>query len=225
MRISGRTLLFVEKDKSLLRDLSDYFAVENAALFVTELSEARKYLRFFNFDAMVLDLDDADGEGLELLKSEENLPPTVVLSSRTAESDILNALYLGACDYITKPCSMKLLEAKLKLRLRPSTNAMMSCDGLVTNPISKVAKYYDTIIPLTASEFNILAFLMKNHGQFFTSDELYEKIWRAQSYGNATIRKHISSLRQKLQNACMGREFITNEFGKGYTFPGTVVFE
>ncbi len=225
MKISGRAILFVEDDKQLMRRLSDYFSVENAVVFVSSIREARKYLRFISFDALVLDIILPDGCGLDLLKSMNNLPPTIIYSCLSNEYDILNALSLGAADYIIKPCSMQLLEAKIKLRLLPSGNVTLSSNGLVLNPITRQASYYNEKLSLTSSEFNVLYFLMQNSNKFFTSDELYEKIWSAKSLNSATVRKHLSSMRKKLAVACPNTELIINDFGKGYSFIGEVTFE
>ena len=59
---------------------------------------------------------------------------------------------------------------------------------------------------------------MSNPGTFFSSNELYEKIWLARSLNTTTIRKHISSMRRKLLDATEGKEFILTDFGKGYAF-------
>ncbi len=225
MTISGRTILFVEDDKQQIQELSAHFSNENAVVFVSDVEEAVKYLRFINFDALVLDIVLPNSLGLELLQTVPHLPPTVIYSSLDSEHDILHALSLGAVDYIVKPCSMRLLEAKLKLRLLPTQQACMSCNGLFLNPTNKKATYYGEPIPLTSSEINLLVFLMKHHNRFFSGDELYEKIWNAKSLNSATVRKHLSSLRQKLENSCNGKELIINEFGKGYAFIGDVKFE
>ncbi len=225
MQIIGRRLLFVEDDKTLVKNYSEYFSEENVAVCVNTLEEAKKYLRFLSFDAVVLDLVLGTSDGLELFQMVDNLPPVVVCSSLSTEYDVLNALQRGAVDYVVKPCSMRLLEARLKLRLRPTNDGLLSCEGLVINPVSKVAKFYEQPVPLTASEFNVLCFLMRNSGRFFLSDQIYEQIWHAESLNTATVRKHISALRSKLEEVCAGKAFIRNEFGKGYAFIGKVVFD
>ncbi len=225
MQISGKKLLFVEDDKELTLRLSEHFSEENIAVFVSNLDDAKKYLRFIQFDAVVLDLLLGETNGLKLFSATADLPPVVIYSSLGSDFDIINALSQGAVDYVVKPCSMRLLEAKLKLRLRPSREGILSSGGLKLNPVNKMAKYYEQTIPLTASEFNILYFLMKKNDRFFTSDQLYEKVWNLQSLNTATVRKHISSLRHKLTQACNGTDFIRNEFAKGYAFCGDVSAE
>ncbi len=224
MTISGRTLLFVESNKTAAEELSRHFSEENVVVLAQTMNEAEKYLHFLSFDACILDLVLPDGSGYELLRKISGRLPTVIYTALGSEADVLKALELGAVDYITKPVSMRLLEAKLKLRLLPSKNATISCGSLVLNPVSKLAKYDDTVIPLTASEFNILAYLMKHPRKFYTGDQLYERIWNAKSLNTATVRKHISSLRPKLVEVS-GKEFIVNEFGSGYAFIGDVTYQ
>ncbi len=225
MKISGRTLLFVEDDKRTVEQLSEHFSHDNAVIFVHTIDEAIKYLHFISFDALILDMVLPDGSGMSLLRTIKELPPTVVYSTLDTEYDIIAALKAGAIDYIVKPCSMRVLEAKVKLRLRPSKKATISSAGLVLNPMNRTARFLSATIPLTASEFNILYFLMSHSGTFFSSDEIYERIWNAKSLGTATIRKHMSSLRPKLQEACPNRDFLVNEFGHGYAFMGEVTYE
>ncbi len=225
MLITGRTLLFVEDDMRVIKELNDFFAHDNAVMFVRTLDEAVKYLHFISFDALILDMVLPDGTAMQLLRMVKELPPTVIYSTLDNEYDIVTALTSGAIDYIIKPCPMRVLEAKLRLRLRPSKKATITASGLTLNPMNRTAKYLGCAIPLTASEFNILYFLMSNSGEFFTSDEIYEKIWNAKSMGTATIRKHMSSLRPKVADACPGQDFLVNEFGHGYAFIGDVTYE
>ncbi len=225
MKMRGRRILFVEDDKRLTNVIAEHFSVANLAVFVQTVDDARKYLRFLHFDAVVLDVVLGSESGLRLLQALPNLPPVVVYSVLDSEQDILRALELGAVDYIVKPCSMQLLEAKLKLRLSPARDGVLVSDGLALNPIQKSATYYEAPLHLTGSEFDILYFLMQNTGEIFPAEQLYEQLWNEQSLHNTTVRKHISSIKAKLTEVCPQREFIRNEFAKGYRFVGDVACE
>ncbi len=222
MKIRGRRILFVEDDNRLTGELFEHFSIANLAVFVRTVEDARKYLRFLHFDAVVLDVVLGEENGLRLLESLPNLPPVLVYSVLDTEYDILRALELGAVDYVVKPCSMALLEAKLKLRLSPARFGVLTSDGLSLNPTQKSATYYDASLHLTSIEFDILYFLMQNTGEIFPAEQLYEQLWQEQSLNNTTVRKHISGIKAKLTEICPQREFVRNEFGKGYHFVGEV---
>ena len=115
---------------------------------------------------------------------------------------------------------MRLLEAHIALRLLPKTDAAESFGDFSINANTRLVKYKNMTISLTPSEFNILFFLVKNRGRYFTADEIYEKIWCAPSMHTTTIRAHLSSLRRKLKAAIPAGDMIRTEFNRGYCFTG-----
>ena len=64
---------------------------------------------------------------------------------------------------------------------------------------------------------------MSHPNKFFTSDDIYEKLWQASSFKTVTVRKHISTIRKKLLDATNGKDFILTQFGVGYAFAGDMV--
>ena len=142
----------------------------------------------------------------------------IVYSKECDDDMIIGWLEAGAEDYIIRPASIRLLEAKMSLRMSGRSHLSRESGGLVINPSDKTVTYNGSLISLTSSEFNILNFLVKNEGKYYSSDELYEKIWKARALNTVTIRKHISALRRKLLIATGGVELILTDFGKGYSF-------
>ena len=172
------------------------------------------------FDAIVLDLILKNSMGLELFQRlPEVSPPVIILSTLDGEDTILSGLTSGAADYVVKPCSMRLLETHIAIRLLPKADAVETFGAFSVDANKRTVKYKGTPIPLTPSEFNILFFLIKHRGAYFTADEIYEKIWCAPSLGTTTIRTHLSSLRRKLKEATAD-DIIHTEFNKGYCFTG-----
>lgn len=218
MQLSDRKLLFIEDDLALAEEIRKYFSEKNTVMIANNVRRADECIRLLKFDAIVTDIILPDGSGLDIFEKYEKLPPVIVLSNLGSDDNILEGLYYGAIDYIVKPCSLKVLEAKLILRLAPQAKAEISANGLVLNRATRKVNYLGKPIQLTSSEFNILHYLMSHPGTFFSSNELYEKIWLAQSLNTTTIRKHISSMRRKLLDATEGKEFILTDFGKGYAF-------
>ena len=221
--VSERTLLFVEDDEKLKREIVGYFSPTNAVFTASDVEEAAELLEKRAFDAVVLDLILKGSMGLELFRAFPVLPPVVILSSLDGEDAILEGITSGAVDYVVKPCSMRLLEAHIAMRLLPKADAVETFGAFSVNATTRTVKYKGMPIALTPSEFNILFFLIKNRGRYFTADEIYEEIWSAPSLGTTVIRTHLSSLRRKLKNAMPASDVIRTEFNKGYCFTGVIL--
>ena len=222
--VYGRKLLFVEDDEKLIKEMIAYFSPANIVFTASDVEEAVEILaESGNFDAVILDLILKNSMGMDLLKVFPALPPVIILSSLDGEDSIFTGLTSGAADYVVKPCSMRLLETHIAIRLLPKTDAIATIGSFSVNANLRTVKYKNIPIALTPSEFNILFFLVKNRGLYFTADEIYEKIWCAPSLHTTTIRAHLSSLRRKLKAAIPTSDIIRTEFNKGYCFTGEVL--
>lgn len=219
--VKGRKLLVVEDDEKLKREIVMYFSPENAVFTAGDADEAAEILtEEGNFDAVVLDLILKNSMGMDLLRTFPALPPVIILSSLDGEDDIMAGLTSGAADYVVKPCTMRLLETHIAIRLLPKADAVETFGSFSVNANTRAVKCGNTSVSLTPSEFNILFFLVKHKGRYFTADEIYEEIWCAPSLHTTTIRAHLSSLRRKLKEALPAADIIRTEFNKGYCFTG-----
>lgn len=218
--VKGRKLLIVEDDEKLKREIAMYFSPENFVFTAQDVDEAAEILsEEGNFDAIVLDLILKNSMGMDLLKSPA-LPPVIILSSLSGEDYIMAGLTSGAVDYVVKPCTMRLLETHIAIRLLPKADAVETFGSFSVNANTRTVKCGNAAVSLTPSEFNILFFLVKHKGRYFTADEIYEEIWCAPSLHTTTIRAHLSSLRRKLKEALPAADIICTEFNKGYCFTG-----
>lgn len=216
--VVNRKILFVEDDLSLLMQMKNWFEAKgNTVRAASSLLAARTILEEFEPDMIVLDVILPDGSGLDLLKNFDSLPPVIILSDLGNEENILDGFQAGVTDYIVKPCSMRLLETRMRLRFLPSDQSVVECGGLRIDSYERTAFYREKALNLTSSEFNILWFFMNHPNKFFTSDEIYEQVWDAPSLKTTTIRRHLSTLRQKLKELSE-IPLIHTEFGKGYIF-------
>ena len=222
--VCERCLLFIEDDEKLKREMTDYFSPSNTVFTASDVEEAVDILtETGNIDAVVLDLILKHSSGMELFKVFPELPPVIILSSLDGEDTIFTGLTSGAADYVIKPCSMRLLETHIALRLLPKADAVETFGAFSVNANTRTVKYRGMPVSLTPSEFNILFFLVKNRGKYFTANEIYENIWCAPSLHTTTIRTHLSSLRRKLKAAIPACDIIRTEFNKGYCFTGEVL--
>lgn len=219
MKIENKRILFVEDNHELLKNLMEYFgARQNEVYGAKSRREAAIMLHQHQFDICILDLILPDGMGLDLFEYRDVLPPVIILSDLGTEDDMLEGFDSGAVDYVVKPCSMRLLETRMCLRLKKGEDGKIEVGQLKIDTSKRVVTYRGEIIQLTGSEFNILHFLMTHAGKYYSANEIYEAIWKAPSLNSPTIRKHISSMRRKITDIAKGEEFILTDFGKGYAF-------
>ena len=221
LKVENRSILIVEDNNELRERTADYFSAANSVVQCSTLSEAFDAVQNRKFDIILLDVILPDGSGLKLLEKDVSTP-VVIFSDLGADSNILDGLRAGATDYIVKPSSNEVLEARMALRLLPDESAILSLHNLTVNVSKRTAEYKKRTLNLTSSEFNILVFLMRNAGIFYTANEIYEKVWKMPYLNTTTIKAHLSNLRKKM--LAVGSEcanLIITEFGKGYAFTGS----
>ena len=219
-KVEFKNVLIVEDGDRLRESLAAYFSAKNNVTACRNLKEARAAANGKEYDIVLLDLILPDGNGKELINF-IGQTPVVILSDLGTDENVIDGISAGAADYIVKPASIPLIEARMALRLLPASKAELSSGGLTLNVNSRTAVYENAKLELTSSEFNILMFLMQNAGNFYTANEIYEKIWQMPHLNTETIKKHISNLRKKMfavSEECAS--LIISEYGKGYAFVG-----
>lgn len=168
-------------------------------------------------DVMLPDLD-----GIEILKRLKRLPktsdlPVIMATARGAEIEKIQALDLGADDYLAKPFSMMEMVARVKAVLRrykKEAPKLLVADHLILDETSHVVKNGDQIIDLTYKEYELLALLLKHQGRVYTRDQILDLIW-GHNYDceSRTVDVHIRTLRAKLGNCA---SLIKTVRGVGY---------
>lgn len=220
--VTDRKLLFVDDDPAVLEALCPYFRTRgNTVLTATDRKGALALLAEETFDAAVLDLVLPDGNGMQLFFEATRLPPVIILSTLDGEAAMLEGFSAGAVDYVVKPCSPALLEARIALRLLPRREALLLGGGLTLNVAERTVFYREKPLALTGSEFNILCFLMKHPGIFYDAEQIYTNVWEAPSMQTTTVRYHISNLRRKIKEFTQ-KNLIMTKFGEGYAFASAV---
>lgn len=217
-RVTNRKILIVEDESALRNEIANHFSKDNKVFTAVDVDGAVAILKSEKIDAVILDLVLQNSMGLDVFKKLSSLPPVIILSTLDSDDQIYHGLTAGAVDYIVKPCSLKILETRVALRLLPPENAVHAYGDFVIDAGLRTVKYRNSLIPLTSSEFNVLYFLVSHRGTFFTSDDIYESVWGAPSLQTATIRRHLSALRRKLKAVTPSLELIQTEFGRGYAF-------
>lgn len=219
-RVEYKNIMIVEDDEELRNALFAHFSKRNDVRACATYREAAHAVENDRFDVALIDVILPDGDGLDLLRLMGDTP-AIILSDLGSDGNLIQGFSAGAADYIVKPASLELIEMRMALRLLPSNVAQLSSHGLVLDMCKRTALYKRTPLALTSSEFNILMFLMRNAGTFYTASEIYENVWKMPYLNTTTIKAHLSNLRKKMyvaDKACA--ELIITEFGKGYSFVG-----
>lgn len=176
-------------------------------------------------DLILLDLGLPDEDGQVVLRKlrEWYQNPIIILSVKSAETEIVKALDSGANDYLTKPFRTQELLARIRTALRNKTTvnreSVVTFGNCSVDLSSRIVKANHEIIKLTATEYNLLALLIKNDGRVLTHQYLLKEIW-GQSYADQTqyLRVFVAQLRKKIEEDANRPKFIITESGVGYRF-------
>ena len=154
--------------------------------------------------------------------------PIILLTARTGELDRVAGLELGADDYLTKPFSPRELVARVKAVLRrtgtaaaatPASEEPLEIGGLRLDPGRRSASAGERDLALTAKEFDLLAFLLRNPRQVFSRRQLLDQVWGYGFYGDeSTVTVHVRRLREKLERNPSQPDYIQTVWGVGYKF-------
>jgi two-component system phosphate regulon response regulator PhoB len=200
--------LLIIEDEAALREVLEY-GLTHAGYQVTSLDNANDALIAIDDqlpDVILLDLMLPGLQGLQfldILRQKNHSSPVIVISARNSEEDIIKALERGADDYLPKPFSVKLLEAKIKavLRLtgeRPAPGRLVSGSVAVDLEAHK-ALCGDQELQLTQKEFDLLTLFVRRPEKVFTRNQLLNVVWGYESDVNSrTVDVHMAMLRKKL---------------------------
>ena len=154
--------------------------------------------------------------------------PIIMLTAREEENDKVFGLEAGADDYITKPFSMRELMARVKANIRrrtldsaegPALSQETPSTGLVLDPDGFAARKNGVLVELTQKEFDLLSFLMAAPDKVFTREELLDKVWNYDYYGDMrTVDVTVRRLREKIEDDPGKPAHILTKRGAGYYF-------
>ncbi len=220
-------VLVVEDDTALRRALVLNLGARGYA--VTEAgtgSRALTALADHPHDAIVLDLGLPDISGLDVIRSvrEYASTPIIVLSARSGSSDKVQALDLGADDYVTKPFHMDELLARLRAthrRLHAADAPVRATIGEVTVDLAATTAVHadGTAIHLTPTEWKILDVLVRRQGSLVGSDTLLTAVRGSADHTDPSyLRIYVGQLRRKLEPEPGRPRHLITEPGMGYRF-------
>lgn len=198
---------------------------------ITTASTAAEGLSIINSggcDLVLLDLGLPDADGLEIIKQVRawSSLPIIVISARTKEQEKVQALDLGADDYITKPFGTAELMARIRTALRHS-NKLTSDDELYKRPYvsgdltvdfeKRLVLLAGESIHLTQIEYKIVSLLARNAGKVLTYDTILTQVWGPYiEQNNQILRVNMANVRRKLEKNPAEPQYIFTEVGIGY---------
>ncbi len=223
-------LLLAEDEKILAQAI--IYALEREGMVATHAKngeEAIYLLDNYTYDMAILDITMPKVDGLEVarhIRKRQDIP-VLFLTALSGESVVLSGFELGADDYLTKPFSYKELLVRVKAILRrgqavsrqTASEASLSLDRLSIDSGSHIAKMDGEMIPLTLTEFHILAYLLNNVGRACGGKEILKIVrgYEAEEYeAREILRVHVQHLRQKMKTKKGDPEHVENVHGVGY---------
>ena len=180
-------------------------------------------------DLILLDLGLPDENGHIVLQKLRKwyTNPVVIVSVEKSEEDIVRALDNGANDYLSKPFRAGELLARIRSALRAANteegDTVLNFGELQIDLYARIVKKNNALIKLTATEFNLLALLVRNEGKVLTHQYVLRAIW-GPGYINQSqyLRVFIAQLRKKIENDQNRPEYLLTESGVGYRFVGKI---
>lgn len=216
-------ILLVDGDRQTVSAIKEmlkvYYAVD-----VAYTGQKGEELIFDNdYDAIVLDVVLPDMDGFQICKNirENNIKtPVIIVTKKSETKDKINALNLGADDYLTKPFSFEELHARLQALIRRSVNGFssdkLSINGLVLDINSNTVEYKENKIDLRLKEFRLLEYLMRNSGKVLTRSMILEHVWESDTNQlTNTVDVHVNYLRNKIDRR-FGIKIIKSVHSLGY---------
>ncbi|MBF7071800.1 response regulator transcription factor [Glaciecola sp. MH2013] len=184
---------------------------------------------------MLLDVMLPNMSGLDICRKVRDQKPEqaiIMLTAKDSETDRVLGLELGADDYMTKPFSVRELQARVRSQIRkvhllqeanqqqPSSQSNIIVSGeLKINQQTRIVTKNEDLLDLTATEFELLFHLMLHPNQVFSRTQLLESVWGYQHSGyEHTVNSHINRLRSKVESDATEPEYVQTVWGVGYKF-------
>lgn len=227
-----KKVLVVDDELKIIEVVKSFLESKGFTVYCAE--KGKEALDIFdreNISIIILDLmlPDMTGEEICMIIRKKSRVPIIMLTAKVEESDMLKGLNIGADDYITKPFSLKALQARIEAVLRRSSTDLIPLynktsfnnEDLEVDFESHIIKKNQIEVNLTPNEFKILAALIKFPGKVFTREDLINVALGDEFEGyDRAVDSHIKNIRQKIENDPKNPIYILTIYGIGYKFGG-----
>ena len=221
--------VLVVDDEDEIRDAIEIY-LKNEGIKVYKAKDgidALELLQEHDIQLIIMDIMMPRMDGIKAtfkIRESKNIP-IIMLSAKSEDTDKILGLNIGADDYITKPFNPMELVARVKSQLRRYINLgvyeekknEINVRGLILNRDTKQVTVDGEEVRLTSIEYKILELLMDNLGKVFSTDEIYDRVWK-EPYFNAdnTVAVHIRRIREKIEINPKEPKYLKVVWGIGY---------
>ena len=226
-------ILVVDDDKEIVNAIEIYLSQEGYHIIKAYDGEkALEKLKENEIHLIILDIMMPNKDGIETLQEirKDKTIPVIMLSAKSEDYDKISGLNTGADDYVTKPFNPLELIARVKSNIRryvdfnqanvkseTKTGNLLTTGALEMNDETKKVTVDGKEIKLTATEYNILKFLLENKGKVYSIEQIYENVWNEESYGAENIiAVHIRHIREKIEINPKEPKYLKVIWGIGY---------
>ena len=226
-----KRILVIEDEPQMLLGLRDNLELEGYEVqTAADGDEGLARAASFNPDLVILDVMLPKKNGFDVcreLRARANPTPIVMLTARSAETDKVLGLELGADDYVTKPFSITELLARVRAVLRRSgSRPAGAADTYRIGDLELDFRLHQARrgkqrVEFTAREFELLRYFVAHVGQVVTREQILNEVWGYEEFPTTrTIDNFVAKLRQKIERAPHAPEHILTIHGSGYKFVG-----
>jgi len=221
-------VLVCDDDTLIVNALEIYLKQENYSVVKAyNGKQALEALSNHKIHLILLDIMMPELDGLSAtikIREEQNIP-IILLSAKSEDTDKIIGLNFGADDYVTKPFNPLELMARVKSQMRRYTtlgsiahrSGVLKTGSLELDPAAKELRLDGEVVKLTATEYGIMLFLMRNMGHIFSSNEIYENVWKEPSFSaENTVSVHIRRIREKIEINPKEPKYLKVVWGIGY---------
>ena len=222
------TVLVCDDDKAILDSVKIYLDSEGYnVLTASDGIQALEVIEGNEIHCLVLDvmMPRLDGLRTALKIREKYNFPIIFLSAKSEDTDKITGLSFGGDDYVTKPYNPLELVARVRSQIRryvslgnfvPTENTYVT-GGLTLNTDTKEVCVDGEPVKLTAREYNILEYLMKNMGKVLSSTQIYEAVWNEIAFKTEkTVTVHVKNIREKIEINPKEPKYLKVVWGLGY---------
>lgn len=227
-----KKILIVEDEVTIAELEKDYLELSGFNVDIETSGDAGlKKAKEDKYSLIILDVMLPRVDGFDICKEIRKTMdiPILMVSAKKEDIDKIRGLGLGADDYITKPFSPSELVARVKSHLtryerlvgNSNKREEIEVKGLRIDKASRRVYINDKEISFTTKELDLLIFLAENPNRVFSKDELFDKLWGIDAYGEvSTVTVHIRKIREKIEADTSNPEYIETVWGAGYRFKG-----
>lgn len=222
-------ILVVDDDKEIVESIEIYLKNEGYKIFkVYDGLKALDILIEEEIHLILMDIMMPKLDGIKAtikIREERNIP-IILVSAKSEDTDKIMGLNIGADDYITKPFNLLELIARVKSNLRRyvsfgnyniENKSILKSGELELNLESKELKVDGDVVKITPIEYRIIKLLLQNKGRVFSIDEIYEKVWKEESFNvENTVAVHIRRIREKIEINPKEPRYLKVVWGVGY---------